>query len=237
MAENKYELTVIIPVYNEAVSVHEIIKKVRAVPIEKQIIIVDDGSSDGSDIQIKKYENDPDTIVLFHTINQGKGSAIRTAIPHVAGEITIIQDSDLETEPNDYLNLIEPIRNNESNVVYGSRILGEKYGISTNPKSKFYLGGKFVTWFANMVNGTSLTDVNTCYKMMRSEILKDLKLDCKGFEFCTEVNGKLARRNESIVELPMHYFPRSTEEGKKLQVWDGVIAIFTILKYRFSTKY
>lgn len=222
------KLTVIIPIYNEKETIKALLNKVQSVNFNKEIIIVDDGSTDGSRELIKQLK-DPNIKVYFHEKNQGKGAAIRTAIRHASGDIIIIQDADLEYDPQDYYKLIEPIKKGEADVVYGSRFLGN------NPLSysRFYWGGRFLSWLTNILYSCYITDEPTCYKMFKSEVLKSLDLKCKGFEFCPEVTAKVCRRGIKILEIPISYKPRSIEQGKKIRWIDGLIAIWTILKYRF----
>jgi len=225
------KLSVIIPVYNEKATVKKVIEKVLAVPIEKEIIIVDDGSTDGTKEILASMEKEktPGIRIIFQSVNMGKGFAIRRAIPEVKGEYVVIQDADLEYDPMDFLELIRPLEEGKSEVVYGSRILGR------NPKSSFsfYAGGRFLSFLTNMLYGTSITDEPTCYKMFKSDLLKSLDLHCRGFEFCPEVTAKIAKRRIKILELPIKYRPRTKREGKKINWKDGLIAIWTLIRYRF----
>ncbi|MBT8219845.1 MAG: glycosyltransferase family 2 protein [Bacteroidia bacterium] len=222
-------LSVIMPVYNEVGTLSQIIQKVLDVPIEKELIIVDDGSSDGSR-DILKALDDQRIKVVYHEKNQGKGAAIRTGQAHVTGDIVIIQDADLETEPNDYLHLVKPIQEGKTAVVFGSRILG----LDKAYNKTYYLGGKFVTAIANLLYGQGITDEPTCYKVMSSDLFKSIEIESNGFEFCPEITAKVSRMGHQIVELPMRYYPRSTNEGKKLRWTDGFKAIWTLFKYRFG---
>ncbi len=226
----KMKLSVIIPVFNEYFTLPEILRRVRDVPIEKEIVIVDDGSTDGSREWLQEHITKENERVILHPHNQGKGAAIRTAIPEITGDVVIIQDADLEYDPNDWLRLIEPIEKNEVQVVYGSRNLSK-----TNRKSSwgFYLGGKFLSVMTSLLYGTSITDEPTCYKMFRADVLKSIPLTCTGFEFCPEVTAKILRRKIKIIELPITYDPRKVHEGKKIRFRDGLIAIWTLIKYRF----
>jgi len=222
------KLSVIIPAYNESGTIKEIIKRVHAVPIEKEVIVVDDGSTD-STWEILNQLTYNGIILKRHDRNMGKGMAIRTGIKHVSGDVIIIQDADLEYAPHDYLELIKPIVRGEAKVVYGSRILGKgKHSYKT-----FYLGGRFLSILTNLLYGSSITDEPTCYKMFKSEVLKDIKLECTGFEFCPEVTANVLKRGIKIVELPISYHPRSIREGKKIKWSDGAVAIWTLIKYRF----
>ena len=223
-------LTVIMPVFNEKNTIETILGKIQKVPIEKEIIIVDDGSTDSTRDILKKYENIKNIKIIYHKKNKGKGAAIRTAINHIKGDIVIIQDADLEYDPADYIQLIKPIQENKSKVIYGSRFL--------NPKNKhshysFYLGGRFVSLITNILYSQKLTDEPTCYKVFDSELLRSIHLECEKFEFCPEVTAKIAKKGIKIKELPINYYPRKKMEGKKLTWSDGLEAVWTLLKYRF----
>jgi dolichol-phosphate mannosyltransferase len=220
------------PVYNEAATIREIVDKVMAVPLDIELLIVDDASTDAtteilhSELALK-YEK---IKIYHHPVNKGKAAAIRTAIPYTTGDIITIQDGDLETEPNDLIHLTEPIMEGEASVVYGSRYL--------NPKEphlyRFYqLGGRMLSWTVNLLYGQHITDEPACYKVFRADILKSVKLDYDRFEFCPEVTAKISKMGYKIKELPMNYYPRSFAEGKKLNWKDGVKAIWVLIKYRF----
>jgi len=221
-------LSIIMPVYNERGNLVEILNRVQAVPIEKEIIIVDDGSTDGTR-QILRDIKGQNVKVILHERNQGKGAAIKTGLTEATGDIVIIQDGDLEYDPMDYLKLIPLIQSGEAQVVYGSRTLG------SNKRSyhRYYWGGQFVTLVTNILYGLKITDEPTCYKMFKKEVIDRIKLDCTGFEFCPEVTAKVVRLGYTIHEVPISYHPRSFEEGKKIKWRDGLIAIWTLLKCRF----
>ncbi|OQB71738.1 MAG: Undecaprenyl-phosphate mannosyltransferase [candidate division TA06 bacterium ADurb.Bin131] len=225
------KLSVIVPVYNEKNTIEVIIQKLLTVPINKEIIIVDDGSTDGTSQILKKISQQkfPLIKVIFQPKNIGKGYAIRRAINEITGDVVVIQDADLEYEPMDYLRMIEPIEQGRADVVYGSRILGKNQTSSFS----FYVGGRILSFFTNLLYGTSITDEPTCYKMFKSDILKGIKLNCKGFEFCPEVTAKIAKKKIRIYEVPIRYTPRKIREGKKIRWKDGVIAIWTLIRYRF----
>lgn len=224
------KLSVIIPTYNEGKTVAQLIEKVIAVPINKEIVIVNDGSTDSTKEALRQFENKEGIKVLHHEVNKGKGMAIRTGRDHITGDIAIIQDADLETDPNDYLHLVQPIIDKKTLVVYGSRILDQPRGNNW----KYYYGGRFITAVANILYNQNITDEPTCYKVFDTAFFKSIPLECERFEFCPEVTAKVSKRGVKIVELPMHYYPRSTNEGKKLRVWDGLEAFWVLLKYRFK---
>ncbi len=223
-------LSVIIPVYNEVKNIDLLIERVLAVNILKEIIIVDDGSTDGTQVQLEKYKTRENFKVVFHQRNQGKGAAIRTGILEISGSVTIIQDADLEYNPEEYLLIVPPVLNGETKVMYGSRFLKTN---NVHSYWYFYAGGQVVTWFTNVLFGQNLTDEPTCYKVFNSELLKSIPLKCNGFEFCPEITAKVAKLGYIIPELPISYSPRTLAEGKKINWKDGVIAIWTLIKYRF----
>lgn len=229
----KKTLSIIIPAYNEISTIKEMLSQIEQVdigPVKKEIIIVDDGSTDGTrdflDKQIKKYK------VVFHKKNMGKGFAVRTGIKNATGDIIIIQDADLEYDPNDYKKLITPILQGKSKVVYGSRRLHKKNKQYSG--FSFFVGGVGLTIIANILYpNLKITDEPTCYKVFRSDVIKSIPLECKRFEFCPEVTAKVAKRHIKIKEIPIKYFPRHSDEGKKIKWKDGVEAVWTLLKYRF----
>ncbi|HOV21701.1 MAG TPA: glycosyltransferase family 2 protein [bacterium] len=222
------KLSVIIPVYNERDTINKIIEKVRKVPIEKEIIIVDDGSTDGTQNILKNFNN-KDIKVILKEKNEGKGMSIREGLKYVSGDIVVIQDADLEYEPMDFLKMIEVMKRNNAEVVYGSRILGK------GKKSSFffYLGGRFLSCIVNILYNAKITDEPTCYKMFRTDVIKKINLKCTGFEFCPEVTAKVRKMGYKIFEVPIHYIPRSIKEGKKIRLKDGIIATWTLIKYKF----
>ncbi|MCK4437278.1 glycosyltransferase family 2 protein [bacterium] len=225
------KLSVIIPIHNEMRTLREIFKRVEAVNLDKEIIIVDDASSDGSTEILKEIgKKNNDIKVFYHERNMGKGAAIRTAIKYITGDIIIIQDADLEYNPDDYHRLIEPIVEGKASVVYGSR------NLRNNKRSyfRYYWGGRFLSWLTNRLYGTRLTDESTCYKTFRADVLKKIKLECAGFEFDPEVTAKVCKLGYKIKEVPISYNPRKLEEGKKIRWTDGVVAVWTLVKYKFK---
>lgn len=223
------KLSIIVPVVNEVHTISPILERVLAVPLEKEVIVVDDGSTDGTWQALQHYA--ASCTLLRHAQNQGKGAAIATALGHVTGDIVITQDADLEYDPEDYPKLIDPIARGTTDVVYGSRLLN---GRSPMAGLVCYLGGRFLTWLANALYGLHITDEPTGYKAFRTKVIRGLPLAGKGFEFCPEVTALLGLRHIPIVEVPIGYHPRSVAEGKKIRWRDGFMAIWTLIRYRFS---
>ena len=225
-------LSVLIPVYNEKNSLLPLLERVRAVPLDKELIIVDDFSTDGTR-EILETEIDgkfPNVQVYYHAHNQGKGAAIRTAIPHATGTYCIVQDGDLEYDPNDYVPIVKAFTSENADVVYGSRFL---QGFpKMRPANK--LVNKLLAWMVRFFYRMPMTDEATCYKAFRTEILRSVPLECKRFEFCPEVTAKIIRRGYRIIEVPISYTARTLSDGKKIRWTDGVAAIWTLVKYRFT---
>jgi dolichol-phosphate mannosyltransferase len=227
-------LSVVMPAYNEAATVRDILDKVAAVRInvDIELIVVDDGSTDGTADVVEEWLRQRQDAPPAHVIrkpNGGKGSAVRAGIKASTGDWVIIQDADLEYDPNDYTELLVPILAGQTDVVYGSRILGpDKPGAWL-----FYLGGRVVTWATNLLYFSALTDEPTCYKLFKGGLIRGMHLTCTGFEFCPEVTAKVLKRGHRIVEVPIRYFPRGVAEGKKIRPRDGLKAIFELLKWRF----
>lgn len=222
-------LSVIIPVYNERATLPEILTRVLNVPIEKEILIVDDGSTDGIHAWLATIV-DERVRVLRHDSNRGKGSAIRTALPYARGRYVMIQDADLEYDPRDYMSLIDAAKGGEV-VVYGSRNLHRANRISYR---RYWLGGILLSRLANLLYGLRITDEATGYKLFARDLIQSVPLTCTGFEFCAEITAKLGKRKIRIKEVPIRYQPRSFREGKKMRWHDGVMAVWTLLKYRFG---
>lgn len=218
------------PVFNEKKTIREIIAKVMAVPIPIELVIVDDASTDGTRDILKEYEGKPNIQVYYHEKNKGKAGAIKTGIPHTTGDIISIQDGDLETNPNDFVHLTEPIKKGEAQVVYGSRYYG---GDEKSLYSAYKFGARFLSVVVNVLYNQNITDEATCYKVFRADILKQIPLTYDRFEFCPEVTAKVSKMGYKIKELPMNYYPRSFEEGKKMNWRDGVKALWVLVKYRF----
>ena len=226
------KLSIIIPVYNEKDTILKILDKVDKthLSIEKEIIIIDDFSTDGTRDILKDIKK-KNIKIFYHERNIGKGYAIRTGLQHITGEIVIIQDADLEYDPNDYQKLIDQIIKNKAKVVYGSRNLGK--GKHERSHFSFYIGGVFLSKLANLLYGIKITDEATCYKVFRADIIKNINLKCKKFEFCPEVTAKIAKNGIKIMEIPISYHPRKKNEGKKINWKDGIEAIAILIKYRF----
>jgi glycosyltransferase involved in cell wall biosynthesis len=224
--------SVIIPVYNEKETIREILKRIEEININKEIILIDDGSVDGTrDILLTEYEQKPNYKVILQPENKGKGAAIRAAIPHVSGQRVIIQDADLEYDPNDYYALVKPFETNpDLKVVFGSRYLLKK---NTHSYVIYLIGGQLFTILFNFLYGQKLTDIATCYKVIDTKVLQSIKLNCERFEFCSEVSAKICKQNHKIIEVPISYHPRTFEEGKKLKWFDGFEYLWSIIKYRF----
>jgi dolichol-phosphate mannosyltransferase len=223
-------VSVVVPVYNEAAHVHELLQAIHASPVKKEIIIVDDGSTDGTREILQALPASDEVTIVFHERNCGKGAAIRTALSYARGEYILIQDSDLEYDPQDYPALLKPLEAGSTNVVYGVRPDRPERGL------RFFLGAKLLTHLANFLYGAGIHDEATCYKVFRRSLLEQVKLECHRFEFCPEVTAKLCRMGERIAEVPISYNPRSAVEGKKIRTSDGWLAIWTLIRYRFTPR-
>lgn len=228
------KLSVIVPVYNERETIGEILERVRAAdlaPFEKEIVVVDDCSKDGTREllpRLVRTEGGAEMLV-FHEQNQGKGAAIRTGLRAASGDYVVIQDADLEYDPNEIRRLCEPILAGTATVVYGSRFLGKIRRMTFRQ----WVGNKGLTVLTNLLYGASLTDMETCYKLMPAAAVKSLNLRAQRFDFEPEVTAKLLRRGERIVELPVSYAARADDAGKKISWKDGFPALWALLKYRF----
>jgi glycosyltransferase involved in cell wall biosynthesis len=203
--------------------------KLWALPISKEIIAVDDASSDRSTAILQNLRDQGRIVFLCHPVNMGKGAAIRTGLAMAQGEYTIVQDADLEYDPNDIIRMLEAARAHNAEAVFGSRIKSPESGISYR---RYYWGGRLLTSLANFLYGVDLTDESTCYKMVRTDLMKSLGLTCRRFEFCPELIAKLGKRKIKIIEIPIRYTPRKMQEGKKIRWHDGAMAIWTLLKHR-----
>lgn len=233
-------LSIIIPCYNELMNIGPVLDAVGSVDVlglEKEIIVVDDGSVDGTMEVLEKVKDTfkgSDLLKIhFSMLNQGKGTAIRIGLVYATGQAIIIQDADLEYDPNDYPKLIEPIVKGEADVVYGSRFLG-KSGPLKGMVWANYLANKLLAFLATILYGTRITDEATCYKAFRADVIKNIHLTCQRFEFCPEVTAKVLKKKYRLIEVPISYEGRTTLEGKKITWRDGLEAIWTILKWRFK---
>lgn len=230
------KLSIIIPVYNEEMTVGELIDRVARVDvgdIEMEIIVANDGSTDASGLIIEEYRRKYPALVHSYSmpINLGKGAAVRLGLHHAQGDIILIQDADLELDPNEYGILLKPILEGKTDVVYGSRFINHRRrGIPLRTR----LANSFLTALTNVLFGTRLTDMETAYKVFRRQVLRDVKLRCVHFDFEPEITGHLAKRKQRIIEVPISYNPRRVDEGKKISWVDGVEAIYTLFRVRFS---
>ena len=225
------QVSVVIPVYNEVSTIREIVVRVQAVDLDKEIIIVDDGSTDGTRELLQEITLSQDNVrVLYHDRNQGKGAALRTGFEGATGDIVIIQDADLEYDPREYPVLLEPILDGRADIVYGSRFLGGPHRVLF---FWHYLGNKFLTLLSNALTNLNLTDMETCYKVFRREVLNDIQLKSNRFGFEPEFTAKIAKKGFRIYETSISYSGRTYAEGKKIGWKDGVKAIFAILWFRF----
>ncbi len=222
-------LSIIIPVYNEKATVLEMLSRVEALPVEKEIVMVDDGSTDGTR-ELLAALTPGRAVVVMHDKNQGKGAAIRSGLARASGDIIAIQDADLEYDPRDLLRLLRPIEDGKANVVYGSRFTGER-------KNMFFwhwVGNRFLTLMTDILFDTTLSDMETCYKMFKSEVIKGISLKSHRFEIEVEITAKILKKGYRIYEVPISYAGREFHEGKKITWKDGVVALWYLFKYRFS---
>ena len=223
------KLSVIVPVFNEVKTIKEILKKVEDVNIDKEIIVIDDYSTDGTRDILKRLNRKYK--IFFQDENKGKGSAVKIGFDNSIGDIIIIQDADLEYNPEEYPKLLEPILSGKSSVVYGSRFLN----MSHIPRYRlFYLGNIFLSFLSSILYGQKITDMETCYKVFKREVIKDVKIKADRFDFEPEITAKIIKAGYKIKEVPIDYKSRSFEEGKKIGWRDGVKAIWILVKYRFK---
>ena len=229
------KLSIIIPVYNEEQTISEVVERVRAVElgaIEKEIIIADDGSSDGTRDAMDRspWAGDPRIRIYHNEINVGKGAAIRLGLKFATGDIVLIQDADLELDPQEYGGLLAPILGGKTEVVYGSRFLRPTHRVAWRSR----LANRVLTWLTNLLFRTRLTDMETAYKVFRREVLDGVRLRCVGFDFEPEFTAKVTLTGRRIVEVPITYRPRRTDEGKKIRWVDGIDAVYVLLKCRVN---
>jgi glycosyltransferase involved in cell wall biosynthesis len=225
------KLSIVIPVYNEKNTIEELIRRVREVDVglNKEIIIVDDGSSDGTPDILKSLKQ-PDIKVVYHNTNQGKGAALHTGFSAAEGDIILVQDADLEYDPKEYAKLLEPILDGRADVVYGSRFLGGPHRVLY---FWHYIGNRFLTSFSNMLSNLNLSDMETCYKVFKKELLEKITLKSKRFGFEPEITLKLAKLKARIYEVPISYSGRDYSEGKKIGWKDGLAALYHIIRFKF----
>jgi glycosyltransferase involved in cell wall biosynthesis len=243
-------LSIIIPVYNERGTLEDIVRRVQAVDltvnpngdnpvlpgpitVEREIVIVDDGSTDGTREILDNWREDPpaNMQIIYHEQNSGKGAALRTGFQHATGDIFVIQDADLEYDPRDYLKLLEPLLEGRAPVIYGSRFLG---GPRAAMSLSHTLGNQFLTVITNLLYGTSLSDMETCYKCFRRDVIEGMVLRSRAFEIEPELTAKLLKRGYTIFEVPISYNGRAFHEGKKISWKDGFSAVRTLVRYRFT---
>jgi len=226
------KISVVIPVYNEIDTIDEILLRVKSVDLkfEKEIIVVDDFSTDGTRERLKEISQElENVIVFFHSHNQGKGAALHTAFKSASGDIIIIQDADLEYNPKEYPFLLEPILNDRADVVYGSRFLGGPHRVLY---FWHYVGNKFLTLMSNALSNVNLTDMETCYKVFKKDILENISFKSKRFGFEPEFTMKVAKKGFRIYEVPISYSGRTYSEGKKITWKDGITAFYVMFRFR-----
>ncbi|MBN1867974.1 glycosyltransferase family 2 protein [Candidatus Sumerlaeota bacterium] len=224
------KISIVIPIYNEEELLETVLERVRALPIDKELILVDDHSSDRTPDILRREAEKADTVVLRHDVNRGKGAAIRTGLEHATGEIVIVQDADLEYNPEEILEVLKPIEEGQTNVAYGSRFLGRVSGMRLPNR----VANRLLALLATVLYGQRITDEATAYKAFRRGLIQAIPLTCRRFEFCPEVTAKVLRRREKIVEVPVSYTARTFEEGKKIGWRDFFVAVWILVKYRFS---
>lgn len=228
-----FRLSVVVPVFNELQWVREIVRRIRAVPIPTEIILIDDFSTDGTREILRELEKDADIRVYYHDKNRGKGAALRTGFAAATGDVVLVQDADLEYDPAEYPRLIQPIVDGRADVVFGSRFIGENHRVLY---FWHYVANKMLTMLSNFFTNLNLTDMETCYKVFRREVIQGITLKSNRFGFEPEVTAKIAKKKDPawrIYEIPISYSGRTYEEGKKIRAKDGINALYCIIRYRF----
>ncbi len=233
MTTSQSSISVVIPVYNERKTIREIVRRVKATPREKEIIIVDDCSTDGTRQILREFDNDPQVKVVLQMQNGGKGNALKVGFQAATKDVVIVQDADLEYDPDDYEALLRPIDNNRADVVYGSRFL---YGEHRVLYFRHSLGNRFLTLLSNLFTDLNLTDMETCYKVFKRDIIQNIEIESARFGFEPEITAKIAKLDLHVYEVPVRYYGRSYAEGKKITWKDGVAALRHILNYSMSRK-
>ncbi|MYA57296.1 glycosyltransferase family 2 protein [Candidatus Poribacteria bacterium] len=226
-------ISVIIPAFNEDQTIGQVLAVLCALPLEKQIIVVNDGSTDGTYTVLEELRATHELTVVHCQENRGKGFAIQSGLPHVKGEVVVIQDADMELDPADIPELVKPLEKENVQVVYGSRFLNGR----GNASLQNFIANRILATYTNLLYGCRITDESTGYKAFSTELITRLELTCEGFEFCPEVTAKILRAGYRIHEVPVSYVPRTKKQGKKLRFWlDGLFAVWTLLKYRFISE-
>jgi glycosyltransferase involved in cell wall biosynthesis len=224
-------LSIVVPVYNEESTIHQVIDRLRSLPLPKEIVVVDDASTDGTREVLRSLERMPDVHVIYKPSNEGKGAALRTGFEYVTGDLVVVQDADLEYNPGEIPPLLKPILEGRSDVVYGSRFLEKRHRGSSGVHR---LGNRMLTVASNLLTGLRLTDMETCYKVMRRDVVDALHIQQNRFGFEPEVTAKLARLQYRITELPVSYHARSFAEGKKIGLRDAANALYCIVRYAWT---